>query len=69
MSAAVLSEVRATIDVVPRWDDAPIVGRADEERGGKFGTAWLLEHRNMVGGLEFYEELFGWQIQHMPEFA
>ena len=29
-SAAVLSDVRATIDVVPRWDDAPIVGRADE---------------------------------------
>jgi len=29
-SAAVLSEARATIDVVPRWDDAPIVGRADE---------------------------------------
>ena len=28
--AAVLSEVRATIDAVPRWDDAPIVGRADE---------------------------------------
>ena len=29
-TAAVLSEARATIDVVPRWDDAPIVGRADE---------------------------------------
>ena len=27
---AVLSEARATIDVVPRWEDAPIVGRADE---------------------------------------
>ncbi|TQN37665.1 regulatory LuxR family protein [Blastococcus colisei] len=25
-----LSEVRATIDVVPRWDDAPMVGRASE---------------------------------------
>ena len=30
MSGSVLSEVRATIDDVPRWDDAPIVGRADE---------------------------------------
>ena len=29
-SGSVLSEVRATIDAVPRWDDAPIVGRADE---------------------------------------
>jgi predicted ATPase len=29
-SAAVLSGVRATIDPVPRWDDAPMVGRADE---------------------------------------
>jgi DNA-binding CsgD family transcriptional regulator/tetratricopeptide (TPR) repeat protein len=28
--ASVLSEARATIDPVPRWDDAPIVGRADE---------------------------------------
>ena len=27
---AVLSEARATIDAVPRWDDAPMVGRADE---------------------------------------
>ena len=27
---SVLSEVRATIDDVPRWDDAPMVGRADE---------------------------------------
>ena len=25
-----MSEVRATIDAVPRWDDAPIVARADE---------------------------------------
>ncbi len=30
MSAPVLSEVRATIDGVPRWEDAPIVGRAEE---------------------------------------
>jgi DNA-binding CsgD family transcriptional regulator len=29
-TGSVLSEVRATIDVVPRWDDAPIVGRAEE---------------------------------------
>jgi DNA-binding CsgD family transcriptional regulator/tetratricopeptide (TPR) repeat protein len=29
-SAAVLSEARATIDAVPRWDDAPMVGRVDE---------------------------------------
>src|SRR4051794_22997243 len=29
-SAVAVSEVRATIDPVPRWDDAPIVGRADE---------------------------------------
>jgi DNA-binding CsgD family transcriptional regulator len=29
-SGSVLSEARATIDAVPRWDDAPIVGRADE---------------------------------------
>src|SRR3954467_7141278 len=29
-TASVLSEARATIDVVPRWDDAPMVGRASE---------------------------------------
>ena len=29
-TGSVLSEVRATIDAVPRWDDAPLVGRADE---------------------------------------
>src|SRR3712207_2670150 len=29
-TGAVLSPVRATIDAVPRWDDAPLVGRADE---------------------------------------
>src|SRR3954465_9103311 len=29
-AGAVLSQVRATIDAVPRWDDAPLVGRADE---------------------------------------
>jgi DNA-binding CsgD family transcriptional regulator/tetratricopeptide (TPR) repeat protein len=29
-TGSVLSEVRATIDVVPRWDDAPMVGRASE---------------------------------------
>src|SRR4029453_8566750 len=29
-AVSVLSEVRATIDDVPRWDDAPLVGRADE---------------------------------------
>ena len=30
VTGIVLSEARATIDAVPRWDDAPIVGRADE---------------------------------------
>jgi DNA-binding CsgD family transcriptional regulator/tetratricopeptide (TPR) repeat protein len=29
-TGAVLSEARATIDPVPRWDDAPMVGRAAE---------------------------------------
>src|SRR3954451_9250281 len=29
-TASALSEARATIDVVPRWDDAPMVGRASE---------------------------------------
>jgi DNA-binding CsgD family transcriptional regulator/tetratricopeptide (TPR) repeat protein len=29
-AGAVPSEVRATIDAVPRWDDAPMVGRASE---------------------------------------
>src|SRR5687768_5638231 len=29
-TGSVLSQVRATIDDVPRWDDAPLVGRADE---------------------------------------
>jgi DNA-binding CsgD family transcriptional regulator/tetratricopeptide (TPR) repeat protein len=29
-TAADLSEARATIDVMPRWDDAPMVGRAAE---------------------------------------
>ena len=29
-SGSVLSEARATIDAVPRWDDAPMVGRAAE---------------------------------------
>src|SRR3954451_16299119 len=29
-TASVLSEARATIDVVPRWDDAPMVGRTSE---------------------------------------
>ena len=29
-TGSVLSEARATIDAVPRWDDAPMVGRADE---------------------------------------
>jgi DNA-binding NarL/FixJ family response regulator len=42
--AAVLSEVRATIVDVPRWDDVPMVGRADE-------LAHLLEHVDRaVGG-------------------
>src|SRR3954471_22124930 len=29
-TASVLSEARATIDVVPRWDDTPMVGRSSE---------------------------------------
>jgi DNA-binding CsgD family transcriptional regulator len=29
-TGSVLSEARATIDAVPRWDDAPMVGRASE---------------------------------------
>ena len=28
--APILSEGRATIDGVPRWDDGPLVGRAEE---------------------------------------
>ena len=42
-TADVLSEGRATIDDVPRWDDAPIVGRADE-------LARLLAHVDRAAG-------------------
>jgi len=44
LPAPVLSEVRATIDAVPRWDDAPMVGRADE-------LARLMSHvERAIGG-------------------
>jgi DNA-binding CsgD family transcriptional regulator/tetratricopeptide (TPR) repeat protein len=40
---SVLSEARATIDAVPRWDDAPMVGRASE-------LAHLLSHVDRAAG-------------------
>ena len=40
---SVLSEARATIDAVPRWDDAPMVGRASE-------LAHLLAHVDRAAG-------------------
>jgi DNA-binding CsgD family transcriptional regulator/tetratricopeptide (TPR) repeat protein len=62
----VLSEVRATIDDVPRWDDAPLVGRADElarllahvDRavGGR-STAVLLSGDAGVGKTRLLDEL------------
>lgn len=42
-TGSVLSEARATIDAVPRWDDAPMVGRASE-------LAHLLAHVDRAAG-------------------
>ena len=42
-SAPVLSQARATIDGVPRWDDAPMVGRAEE-------LARLMAHVDRAAG-------------------
>ena len=65
-AGAVLSGVRATIDAVPRWDDAPMVGRAEElarlmahvERGAAGRTsAVLLAGDAGVGKTRLLDEL------------
>ena len=62
----VLSAARATIDDVPRWDDAPMVGRADElarllahvERAGRGpASAVLLAGDAGVGKTRLLDEL------------
>jgi hypothetical protein len=63
---SVLSEARATIDAVPRWDDAPMVGRAselalllslvDRAAGGRASTV-LLAGDAGVGKTRLLDEL------------